>query len=211
MHHATHLRVLLRCPQTVESGAARDALSVTPINHPPFDQADFGLLARLALLVTICFTGLLFPPPAFAGTMANDPKGFHGIPWESSLAESPGLTLAEPGERIDGYDLNAGPLPLGEAKVDSIRFFTVDGKFARVTVRYRGKKIHAQVLAYLQSLFGPIDQTPGQTMSGFNQQFNWRGSDTEINLTYENQGERGFVFFESRALAPIFIESLGGQ
>jgi hypothetical protein len=34
-------------------------------------------------------------------------------------------------------------------------------------------------------------------------------SNTDINLTYEAKGERGTIFFESRVLAPAFIEESG--
>ena len=39
---------------------------------------------------------------------------------------------------------------------------------------------------------------------GLNQQYNWRGSDTEINLTYQAGTERGYIFIDSRTLAPRF-------
>ncbi|MBI3603011.1 MAG: hypothetical protein HY205_00980 [Nitrospirae bacterium] len=150
----------------------------------------------------------VLPMPATAGTLQNDPKGFHGIQWGSSLAKAPDLTLINAEEHIQEYALKQGPLPLGEAKVESMTFYAYDGEFARVGVRYKGKKTHEQVLAYLQSHYGPIDRSPGSMMRGLNQQFNWRGTDTEINLTYEAKGERGFVFFDSRTLAPKFNEFL---
>jgi len=146
--------------------------------------------------------------PVSAGTLQNDPKGFHGLQWGSSLAKVPDLTLLKAEEHIHEYALKDGPLALGEAAVESITFYAYDGEFARVGIRYRGKKTHAQVLAYLQSHYGPIDRSPGSMMRGLNQQFNWRGTDTEINLTYEAKGERGFIFFDSRTLAPKFNEFL---
>lgn len=151
---------------------------------------------------------LITPPPAFSGTMLNDPKGFHGIPWGSALAALPNLILAETGEHVNAYDFKESPPPLGDAKVDSTRIYTYDGRFARVIIRYRGRQTHDQLMIYLQSRFGPIERTPGQMTRGLNQQYNWRGIDTEINLTYEGRGERGFVFVESRELAPRFNDGL---
>ncbi len=165
--------------------------------------AAFTLAAGL-----VCSIALAPTPSAHAGTMTNDPKGFNNIPWGTALDSRPELTLANSAPHIKEYDLKTGPLPLGEAKVDMMRFSTFDGKFARVTVRYRGKNVHTQVLAYLQAQYGSIDRTPGQTMRGVNQQYNWRGTDTEINMTYEGQGERGFLFFESAVLAPRFSDLL---
>ena len=148
------------------------------------------------------------PTPVHAVVMVNDPKGFNGIPWGTELEGRPELTLLSTVRRIKEYELKNGPLPLGEAKVQVMRFSTVEGKFARVTIRYQGKDVHAQILAHLQEKYGPLDRTPGQTMRGFNQQYNWRGPDTEINMTYEGKGERGFLFIESALLAPRFNDSL---
>ncbi|MBM4122473.1 MAG: hypothetical protein FJ249_07770 [Nitrospira sp.] len=164
-------------------------------------------LIRLLAVLGGAFA-LVGPPLTSAGNMINDPKGFHGIQWGSSLAKAPDLQLVNSEEHIQEYQLKQGPLPLGEAKVEYMKFLAYDGEFARVSVRYRGKKTHEQVLVYLQAQYGPIDRTPGSMMRGLNQQFNWRGTDTEINLTYEARGERGFVFIDSRTLAPKFNEFL---
>jgi len=148
------------------------------------------------------------PPSACAVPMVNDPKGFNGIPWGSELDGRPEMALVNTARRIKEYDVKNGPPQLGEVKVEMMRFSTVEGKFARVTIRYRGKDVHDRVLAYLQARYGPLDRTPGQTMRGFNQQYNWRGADTEVNMTYEGQGERGFLFIESTALAARFNDTL---
>jgi len=155
-----------------------------------------------------CSIALTPAPFANAVTMVNDPKGFNGIPWGAMLNDRPELSLVNTARRIKEYDFKSGPNPLGEARVEMMRLSTVDDKFARVTIRYRGKDVHARLLAHLQTQYGPLDRSPGQTMRGFNQQYNWRGADTEINMTYEGQGERGFLFIESTVLAPRFNDSL---
>ncbi len=162
------------------------------------------------LLVTVLFPAALLytMPAAHAVVMVNDPKGFNGIQWGTTLNDRPELALVNTARRIKEYDLKNGPIPLGEATVETMRLSTVDDKFARVTIRYRGKDVHARILAHLQAKYGPLDRTPGQTMRSFNQQYNWRGTDTEVNMTYEGQGERGFLFIESTVLAPRFNDSL---
>ncbi|MBM3275488.1 MAG: hypothetical protein FJZ00_10060, partial [Candidatus Sericytochromatia bacterium] len=67
--------------------------------------------------------------------------------------------------------------------------------------------------AALQRWFGTLDLTPGQLAAGAQpqQQFTWRGDDTEINLTYDVKREQGVLYVESRALASWFNEDLGGQ
>lgn len=163
----------------------------------------------LSALTLVCAAQVWRPMPASpAATMTKDPKGFRGIAWGSALANVPDLAVVNTGEHISEYELKNEPPHLGSIKVEVMRFLAYDGEFARVTVRYKGKKTHEQVLAYLQSQFGPVDRSPGSMMRGLNQEFNWRGTDTEVNLTYEARGERGFVSIDSMLLAPKFNEFL---
>lgn len=174
------------------------------MNH---DLARFVSLLSLLMALSVPAIGLA-PTAASGGVIEKDSSGFYGISWGTSLADVQTLTLAETWDHVRGYDLKGGPPQLGNAKVEYARFFMIDGKFARVTIRYQGKQTHEQILAYLQSQFGPIDRSPGLATRGFNQQFNWRGSDTEVNVTYHAPRERGYVFIESRALAARFNDGL---
>lgn len=146
--------------------------------------------------------------PAWPGDMTTDPKGFYDIAWGRSLAEHPDLRLVEDGEHLRQYEPKQRPFKLGAAEVDAIKFGTLDDQFARVMIRYRGQRTHDLVLEYLQGQFGPIERIPGSMLRGLSQQFNWRGPHTEVNLTYDGGQERGFVFIESRTLAPRFNDSL---
>jgi hypothetical protein len=165
--------------------------------------AGFALFIRLGLGFFIVTSA-----SAQAGEMAQDPNGFLGIRWGAKLADVPELVQVESGDRIQTYEFKNGPPRLGDARPDSLRLTAIHGQFARAAVRYRGAQTHAQILAYLETQFGPADRTPGSMMRGLNQQFNWRGPDTEVNVTYENNYERGHVFVESRTLAPRFMDTL---
>src|SRR5215467_8901921 len=99
---------------------------------------------------------------ASAVPMQNDPNGFEGIPWGATFSETDTFMKFEYTDRSQTDELKAGSPSFGPATVDSMRFVTSEGKFARVTVRYQGKAIHDQILGYLQSLYGPLDRTPGQ-------------------------------------------------
>jgi hypothetical protein len=92
--------------------------------------------------------------------------------------------------------------------MEMMRFLTIDGKFARVVARYQGKQTHAQVIAYMEAKYGPLDRTPGQFSKGVAQHLNWRGPETEINLTFDFQRERGVIFIESRTLLPVFQDAV---
>lgn len=181
----------LRCPRPRRAGVARRTCA--------------------SVLALLCSSDLLWSPLTFAVSMVNDPNGFQAIPWGAPLPESSDWVLAGSGDRIREFERKQGPPRLGDATVESLRYVTIDGKFARVAVRYQGRAAHLQIMSYLEAQFGPIDRTPGQVAGGFLQQFNWRGDETEINLTYEVKKERGLVFIESRALSQVFNENIGGQ
>jgi hypothetical protein len=144
--------------------------------------------------------------PAAAVPMREDPKGFEGIPWSAALTESETFALVNSEDRFKEYQLKQKPLTLNGIPVESMKFLTVDGKFGRVVLRYQGKQAHEAMVAFLQSRYGPLDETPGQTMAGVNHQYRWSGPETEINLTYDGKRERGVIFFESSRLASQFSD-----
>ncbi len=168
--------------------------------------AAAGLCLALGLCVTML--AVLAPPALAVRITEEDPNGFHGIRWGAALAEVPDLTLVESSKRTQTYELKQGPPTLGEVAVDELRFVAIKGQFARVMVRYSGEETHKRVMAYLEEQFGPVDRTPGMMMRGLNQQFTWRGPETEVNLTYQGHQERGSLFIESRTLAPRFMDVL---
>lgn len=156
-------------------------------------------------------TCLLTSSFSLAVPMVNDPKGFQGITWGAALSDNPALALVDEGSRIREYAFKKNAPMFGKATVDAVKLLTIEGKFARVTIRYQGNENHEHLLDYLEATYGPLDRTPGQTMAGANQTFNWQGPETHINLNYQAHGERGFLFIESRRLAPKFTELIGGQ
>ena len=137
--------------------------------------------------------------PALAVPMQNDPNGFEGIPWGAAFTESDQFVKVEDAGRIQTYELTSTPRKLGPATVESMKFSTIEGKFARVMVRYTGKETHDRLLTFLQQQFGPIDQTPGQMAGGVVKFFNWQGTDSAIILRYDLRTSQGVIFFESEA------------
>lgn len=140
--------------------------------------------------------------------LLNDPKGFHDIAWGVPLIARPELEVTRTGPHVNEFRLKSEATAFAGVPVESVRFLTVDQQFARVTIRYRGESSHQEILAYLQRQFGPLERLPGQMMRGLNQQYNWRGTETEINLTYNASSERGFIFIDSRSLAPRFNDQM---
>lgn len=153
---------------------------------------------------------LLLSSPVLAVQMQNDPNGFEGIPWGSTLSESETFGKVEDAGRFKTYELKNGPPMLGPVKIASMKFTTIDDKFARVTVRYEGKEAHEQILAWLQTRYGPLDRTPGQFSVGPVKFYAWQGFETEVTMRYEARVDRGIIFFESQTLRSKLTEGNSG-
>ena len=141
---------------------------------------------------------------AWSGSMMNDPKGFHDIPWGAALSSRSELEPVRSSLHIVEYLRKEQPSSFSGAKITSIVYVSLDDQFARVVIRYHGDQVQREVLSHLQAQFGQLDRIPGQMAQGLTQQYNWRGPETEINLTYQASTERGYVFIDSRTLAPRF-------
>ncbi len=172
------------------------------MSHPTASPYPLGLI--LPLTMTISCAGTAWGVP-----MMNDPKGFHDIAWGSSLTSRQDLVATQSGSQITEYRQKTEPSSFAGVRMTSILYVTVDDQFARVTIRYQGEAVHRQVLSFLETEHGALERIPGQMARGLSQQYNWRGSETEINLTYQAATERGFIFFDSRTLAPRFNDHIG--
>jgi hypothetical protein len=170
-----------------------------PWHHDAYGNAGLSILLALVLAS---------PASSYAVPMTNDPKGYQDIIWGSALASRSDMTVAREGEHVREYELKGTTPSFADIPVESVRLSSVDEQFARVMIRYKGEETHKRILAYLEREFGPIERLPGQMMRGLNQQYNWRGPDSEINLTYQAATERGFIFIDSRTLAPRFNDHI---
>ncbi len=151
---------------------------------------------------------LLSAAHAEAVPMQNDPKGYHDLAWGISLTAKSELELTREGPHVREYQFKNTAHTFAGIPVESVRLSTVDEQFARVTVRYQGEATHKRIMVYLEKEFGPIERIPGQMMRGLNQQYNWRGVETEVNVTYQGASERGYIFLDSRTLAPRFNDHI---
>lgn len=136
--------------------------------------------------------------------MMNDPRGFHDITWGSALSSRDDLETVRTSPHVIEYLRKSEPTSFAGVEMTSIRYVSLDDQFARVMIRYQGEQVHKQVLRFLESQFGGLERIPGQMARGLNQQYTWRGAESEINLTYQAETERGYIFIDSRTLAPRF-------
>ena len=166
-----------------------------------------SIIRKCFFVTRLLLITLWFPvATALAVPMQNDSNGFEGIPWGAAFSESDTFMKVEDSGRTQTYELKGMSPTLGSAPVDSMRFSTIDGGFARVTVRYSGKETHDRLLIFLQQRFGPLDRTPGQIAGGAVKFFNWQGADSEIILRYDVRTSQGIIFFESQVFRSKFNE-----
>jgi hypothetical protein len=168
----------------------------------------FSVPPSVSRLFILLMGTVLWAGPSWSVQMINDPRGFHDIAWGASLTSRQDLEVSRSDSHIMEYRPRTGSPAYAGAEMTSIRYLSVDDRFARVTIRYQGEQVHKQVLKFLETQFGTLERMPGQMARGLNQQYNWRGSDTEINLTYQAGTERGYIFIDSRTLAPRFNDNL---
>jgi hypothetical protein len=148
------------------------------------------------------------PVLAHAVPMVNDPNGFQSLTWGALLTTRPDLVITRTSPHVNEYQLKESQPSFDGIPVESLHFVSVDEQFARVTIRYHGSDRHKQILAHLERQFGSLERVPGQMIRGLSQQYNWRGTNTEINVTYHENTERGFIFIDSRTLAPRFNDHI---
>ena len=90
--------------------------------------------------------------------------------------------------------------------MESVKLYGLKNQYARALFRYQGASTHKSLLQYLETRFGKIDRSYGTMMRGLNQQYTWRGPETEITITYHGFRERGVLTAESRVLAPLLLD-----
>jgi hypothetical protein len=161
-----------------------------------------------SILAGLFLQPVVLTPSAFAVPMANDPKGFHDIAWGAMLKERSDMEPLRLSAHVKEYRLKSEAPVFADVEMRSIAYVSVDDQFARVTIRYQGEQVHMKVLQYLETHYGALERIPGQMARGLNQQYNWRGPETEINLTYQASTERGYIFIDSRTLAPRFNDHI---
>ena len=136
----------------------------------------------------------------------DDPKGFEGIKWGAPLHSMKGLSLIDLDGRIQAYQFANNSFQFANTTVESLRLLSIDGKFARVMIRYHGEETHQTIMQYLTNQYGKVKRRPGSMLRGLTQENTWRGSETEASLNYRQHGTRGFLMIQSRILAPKFLD-----
>ena len=174
------------------------------MRHRIRDTKNHRLIVPPLIWSAMVMTFFISLTSVWAVPMTNDPRGFHDITWGTSLSSREDLEAVRTSPHVIEYLHKVEPTSFAGAEMASILYVSLDDQFARVIIRYQGEGVHKQVLRFLEQQFGGLERIPGQMARGLNQQYTWRGAESEINLTYQAGTERGYIFIDSRTLAPRF-------
>jgi hypothetical protein len=117
--------------------------------------------------------------------------------WGKPLTNRQDLKEIDSSNSLHIYTLKEGNPHVEGIPMESVKLYGFEDKYARALFRYKGAATHKS---------GP---SHGGMMRGLNQQYTWRGPETEITITYHGFRERGFLTAESRVLAPRFLDVHG--
>ena len=175
------------------------------LRHLP-NSAKFTVYKGLWIGFLIC----LVAGTAIGGTpIEQDPNGFFGITWGNPLAHRKDLQEIDSSDTLHVYTLKQGTPQVAGIPMESVKLYGLNDQYARAFFRYKGEATHQSLLQHLESRFGKSGPSHGGMMRGLNQQYTWRGPETEITITYHGFRERGFLAAESRVLAPRFLDVHG--
>ena len=164
--------------------------------------------ANLRIFLTVCACLSLNTPALSSTPIEQDPKGFFGSLWGTSLENRSDLKEIDSVNTLRIYTNTIEPPQIDGITMESVKLYTVDGKYARALFHYEGEAAHKALLNYLETRFGKIDNPYGSMMRGLSQHYTWRGPETEITLTYHGFRKRGFLAVESRIHAPLFLDAI---
>ena len=160
------------------------------------------------ILLTVCACLFLWTPALSATSIEQDPKGFFGSLWGKSLKDRPDLKEIDSINTLHIYTKKIGPPQVEGIEMESVKLYTLEGKYARALFHYQGEATHNALLQYLETQFGKKDNPYGSMIRGLSQHYTWRGPETEITLTYHGFRKRGFLVAESRIYSPLFLDAI---
>ena len=174
-------------------------------------QQRWGPYPPFTIILFLCLLIGIFGKDGLAQgatSIIHDPQGFFGSSWGAPLENRSDLKKVDSTETLDIFTVVSGPPELEGISLESVKLYTLEGKYARALFRYHGEAVHKQLIEWLEAQYGKIQHSYGSMMRGLNQQYTWRGPETEIAITYHGFRQRGLLIAESRIFAPMFLDAV---
>ncbi len=126
----------------------------------------------------------------------NEPDGFRGIIWGSSVKDLPGAEfLAKEGDQ-QFYTLKGEKLTIADARIDKIVYGFYKDRLFNVMVYYTGLPNFMKIKEVLMQQYGIPDQ-PNQYID----KYFWDGSKVDIFANYDDISKEGRIAYFFKPLA----------
>ena len=150
----------------------------------------FGKSAAL-LTILLLAVSLLASASLDAAAFENEPIGFRGMRWDTSLLKVPGLVLAEKDGQIKSYTKTGDVLTLGGATLDSLEYTYYRDKFYSVYITFNNPVNYDALKKYTFEVYGQ-----GESESNmWQKKWWWLGEDVNIRLEYSMVMREGTLCF----------------
>jgi hypothetical protein len=139
-------------------------------------------------MILICYL------PQISSSFDNEPDGFRGIKWETSITELQDMVHVASMGDSKCYWRKDDKKAIGQADVNHIVYFFYKDKFSSVLIQYSDNTNFYHIKDALQAVYGA-----GYQPNKYMHRFFWNGTITEILNDYSEITQKGkIVFFCSK-------------
>jgi len=150
-----------------------------------------SMYRTLGLLVTII---LIFPAVLFA--FQNEPDGFRGMKWGTSISELSDFTLKDGKGETKIYVKKNDKMKIGDSDIDGISYVFYKDKFYGVMIRFRNITNFIGIKETCQQLYGS-----GYRPNRFMKNYLWHGSNVTVYLKYSEITKDGTLVYTDKNIA----------
>jgi hypothetical protein len=160
-------------------------------------------LGAVALVVTT-----LLSVQVNAARIKDDPRGFNGYRWGSSLADDSSFRLVQELGSTDFvskagvYEKPGETLTLNGVPIIRVSYRFIDERLESIQLQYEGRENRNQLLQWLEERFGKVSPSERKMVNAVQ----WFGEDTTVTLSYDNTTRQGRLWFMSQVLNHRFNE-----
>ena len=159
-----------------------------------------------AIVLGLLLVGLM-SAPADAARITNEPAGFNGYTWGTSLDQVSGLTrvkdpkLAEPLPGVEVYEKPGEALTLNGVTLTRVLYRFYKNRLGGVQLAYEGKENREKLIQWIEEQYGKLPSVERKQS-----QIEWHGESTVITLGYDVTTKLGRLWFTYLVLTPFRSE-----
>ena len=152
--------------------------------------------------------GLLLACGLASGVEIKDePNGFNGYVWGSSVSKYPLLAPADglgtTATRVKFFIIPGEVVTLNEVVLTDVLYRFVEDHLVSIQLNYRGRKNRDLVMRWVEDHYGRLTPTERKMLH----QVEWHGTNTVVSLSYNKPSDKGQLVFMSPALTDQYNET----